>query len=75
MLKFTGVSSDVRNAHLEYSRTCKKYGTDSSEALAAKSEVNRQKTIHILESILDEGVEFLSNAEKRSYAARILDVG
>lgn len=71
MLKFTGMPESVRNAHLSYSRTVKSHGLGSPEAVAAKAEVNRQKTLHILESLLDEGICYLTDDEKRSYALRI----
>ena len=71
MLKFTGVSQAVRNAHLAYSRTVKSHGLESEEAAIAKREVNRQKALHILDSVIDDGIQYLTEDERASFAARI----
>lgn len=73
MLKFTGMPESVRNAHLSYSRTVKSHGLGSPEAVSAKAEVNRQKTLHILESLLDEGICYLTDDERNHYADRVRD--
>lgn len=69
-MNFRPVPPNIRAAQLAYSRACRNHGSDSEEAQNMSDVVEYMKVKHILDSVLESGIELLSPEEIAGYATR-----